>query len=205
MEAKPCPSGERRSRPSPATLSATAKRCGYTRRANGSLGVRRSSVPGDSYRMRSHWAKVKVIGPLPGEYSAATLVWAVLDRASRGWRGFTMTPAEAAPVAGSAPRGADRAAAAGQPLAPIRPGKRWSAAAEPTQAAAGFKAAASPRGVTFALRQAGRAQALTGGAGRSAAFRSPQRGRHLDLEALQRSITKMATTKYREPPRAHNA
>jgi transposase-like protein len=37
--------------------------------------------------------RVKVIGRLPGEYSCLTLVWAVLDRASAGWRGFTMTPA----------------------------------------------------------------------------------------------------------------
>ena len=34
--------------------------------------------------------RVKVIGRLPGETSCLTLVWAVLDRASRGWRGFTM-------------------------------------------------------------------------------------------------------------------
>jgi putative transposase len=34
---------------------------------------------------------VKVIGRLPGEASCLSLVWAVLDRASRGWRGFTMT------------------------------------------------------------------------------------------------------------------
>lgn len=37
--------------------------------------------------------RVKVIGRLPGEYSCLKLVWAVLDRASAGWRGFTMTPA----------------------------------------------------------------------------------------------------------------
>jgi transposase-like protein len=36
--------------------------------------------------------RVKAIGRLPGETSCLTLVWAVLDRASRGWRGFTMTP-----------------------------------------------------------------------------------------------------------------
>lgn len=36
--------------------------------------------------------RTKVIGRLPGETSCLTLVWAVLDRASRGWRGFTMTP-----------------------------------------------------------------------------------------------------------------
>jgi transposase-like protein len=37
--------------------------------------------------------RTKVIGRLPGETSCLTLVWAVLDRASRGWRGFTMTAA----------------------------------------------------------------------------------------------------------------
>ena len=35
--------------------------------------------------------RVKVIGRLPGETSCLTLVWAVLDRASRSWRGLTMT------------------------------------------------------------------------------------------------------------------
>ena len=35
---------------------------------------------------------MKVIGRLPGETSCLSLVWAVLDRASRGWRGLTMTP-----------------------------------------------------------------------------------------------------------------
>jgi putative transposase len=37
--------------------------------------------------------RVKVIGRLPGEHSCLKLVWAVLDRASTGWRGFSMTPA----------------------------------------------------------------------------------------------------------------
>ena len=37
--------------------------------------------------------RVKVIGRLPGERSCLALVWAVLDRASRGWRGVVMTPA----------------------------------------------------------------------------------------------------------------
>jgi putative transposase len=37
--------------------------------------------------------RVKVIGRLPGEHSCLSLVWAVLDRASAGWRGFTMTAA----------------------------------------------------------------------------------------------------------------
>jgi hypothetical protein len=36
---------------------------------------------------------VKVIGRLPGERSCLSLVWAVLDRASRGWRGVDMNPA----------------------------------------------------------------------------------------------------------------
>jgi putative transposase len=37
--------------------------------------------------------RTKVIGRLPGERSCLSLVWAVLDRASRGWRGVVMTPA----------------------------------------------------------------------------------------------------------------
>jgi putative transposase len=37
--------------------------------------------------------RVKVIGRLPGEHSCLKLVWAVLDRASTGWRGFTTTAA----------------------------------------------------------------------------------------------------------------
>ncbi len=37
--------------------------------------------------------RVKVIGRLPGETSCLTLVWAVLDRASRGRRGLTLTAA----------------------------------------------------------------------------------------------------------------
>jgi putative transposase len=58
---------------------------------------------------REHWARIrhtnliertfgetrrrtKVIGRLPGERSCLSLVWAVLDRASRGWRGVVMTP-----------------------------------------------------------------------------------------------------------------
>lgn len=38
--------------------------------------------------------RTKVIGRLPGEYSCLSLVWAVLDRASRGWRGVSQTPAD---------------------------------------------------------------------------------------------------------------
>lgn len=37
--------------------------------------------------------RVKVIGRLPGERSCLSLVWAVLDRSSRGWRGMEHTPA----------------------------------------------------------------------------------------------------------------
>lgn len=37
--------------------------------------------------------RAKVIGRFPGETSCISLVWAVLDRASAGWRGLTMTPA----------------------------------------------------------------------------------------------------------------
>jgi len=37
--------------------------------------------------------RVKVIGRLPGEASCTGLVWAVLDRASRAWRGFNLTAA----------------------------------------------------------------------------------------------------------------
>jgi transposase-like protein len=36
--------------------------------------------------------RTKVMGRLPGERSCLTLVWAVLDRQSRGWRGVTVTP-----------------------------------------------------------------------------------------------------------------
>ena len=37
--------------------------------------------------------RVKVIGRMPGEASCLSLVWAVLDRASSGWRGLRYTPA----------------------------------------------------------------------------------------------------------------
>ncbi|WP_159851209.1 IS256 family transposase [Nocardia sp. CY41] len=36
--------------------------------------------------------RAKVIGRFPGETSCISIAWAVLDRASRGWRGFAMTP-----------------------------------------------------------------------------------------------------------------
>jgi putative transposase len=37
--------------------------------------------------------RAKVIGRFPGETSCISIAWAVLDRASRGWRGLSMTPA----------------------------------------------------------------------------------------------------------------
>jgi len=36
--------------------------------------------------------RTKVMGRLPGERTCVALVWAVLDRQSRGWRGVTVTP-----------------------------------------------------------------------------------------------------------------
>ncbi len=36
--------------------------------------------------------RTKVIGRLPGERTCVALVFAVLDRQRRGWRGMTMTP-----------------------------------------------------------------------------------------------------------------
>jgi hypothetical protein len=37
--------------------------------------------------------RAKVIGRFPGETSCISIAWGVLDRASRGWRGLSMTPA----------------------------------------------------------------------------------------------------------------
>lgn len=42
--------------------------------------------------------RTKVIGRFPGETSALSLVWAVLELASRGWRGVTMTPRTVAEI-----------------------------------------------------------------------------------------------------------
>ena len=71
--------------------------------------------------------RVKVMGRLPGERSCLSLVWAVLDRATAGWRGVTVTPADSRLLAGlrarlepdtapgvpGAPSGAGQAAVAG--------------------------------------------------------------------------------------------
>ncbi len=42
--------------------------------------------------------RTKVIGRFPGETSALSLIWAVLELASRGWRGVTMTPRTVAEI-----------------------------------------------------------------------------------------------------------
>jgi putative transposase len=42
--------------------------------------------------------RTKIIGRFPGETSALSLVWAVLELASRGWRGVTMTPKAVAEI-----------------------------------------------------------------------------------------------------------
>jgi len=57
--------------------------------------------------------RTKVIGRFPGETSALSLIWAVLELASRGWRGVTMTPRAVAEI-----ERLRRALAAGQPLPP---------------------------------------------------------------------------------------
>jgi putative transposase len=36
--------------------------------------------------------RTKIIGRFPGETSALSLIWAVLELSSRGWRGIPMTP-----------------------------------------------------------------------------------------------------------------
>jgi transposase-like protein len=42
--------------------------------------------------------RTKVIGRFPGETSALSLVWAVLELTSRDWRGITMTPRAVAEI-----------------------------------------------------------------------------------------------------------
>jgi hypothetical protein len=39
-----------------------------------------------------HRRRTKAIGRFPGETSAVSLIWAVLELSSRGWRGVVMTP-----------------------------------------------------------------------------------------------------------------
>ena len=42
--------------------------------------------------------RTQVIGRFPRETSALSLIWAVLELASRGWRGVTMTPRAVAQI-----------------------------------------------------------------------------------------------------------
>src|SRR3954468_853778 len=42
--------------------------------------------------------RTKIIGRFPGETSALSLIWAVLELASRGWRGIIMTPRAVAEI-----------------------------------------------------------------------------------------------------------
>ena len=42
--------------------------------------------------------RTKVIGRFPGETSALSLIWAVLELSSRGWRGVLMTPRSVAEI-----------------------------------------------------------------------------------------------------------
>jgi putative transposase len=42
--------------------------------------------------------RTKVIGSFPGETSALSLIWAVLELSSRGWRGVEMTPKTVAEI-----------------------------------------------------------------------------------------------------------
>ena len=42
--------------------------------------------------------RTKVIGRFPGETSALSLIWAVLELSSRGWRGVIMTPKTVAEI-----------------------------------------------------------------------------------------------------------
>jgi transposase-like protein len=42
--------------------------------------------------------RTKVIGRFPGETSALSLIWAVLELSSRGWRGVVMSPRTVAEI-----------------------------------------------------------------------------------------------------------
>lgn len=42
--------------------------------------------------------RTKVIGRFPGETSALSLIWALLELSSRGWRGVVMTPRAVAEI-----------------------------------------------------------------------------------------------------------
>jgi putative transposase len=83
--------------------------------------------------------RVKVMGRLPGERSCLSLVWAVLDRATGGWRGVTVTPADARLLAGLRARvQPDRAA--GAPAAPDDAARTVTAGDESAPASDGHTA-----------------------------------------------------------------
>src|ERR1044071_4359262 len=42
--------------------------------------------------------RTKIIGRFPGETSALSLIWAVLELSSRGWRGVVMPPRSVADI-----------------------------------------------------------------------------------------------------------
>jgi putative transposase len=65
--------------------------------------------------------RTKVIGRFPGETSALCLIWAVLELASRGWRGITMTPKAVAEI-----ERLRRALAADQRSHETEATRRWS-------------------------------------------------------------------------------
>ena len=50
--------------------------------------------------------RTKVIGRFPSETSALSLIWAVLELSSRGWRGVEMTPKTVAEIERIRRRGA---------------------------------------------------------------------------------------------------
>jgi putative transposase len=70
--------------------------------------------------------RTKVIGRFPGETSALSLIWAVLELTSRGWRGVAMTPKAVAQI-----ERLRRALAAGEPLPELS--TQEDAAWQPTQ------------------------------------------------------------------------
>jgi hypothetical protein len=61
--------------------------CSIAISGEGNIVAKRKAWP----TVESLTAVETVIGRLPGETSCLTLVWAVLDRASAGWRGLNMT------------------------------------------------------------------------------------------------------------------
>ena len=82
--------------PAPGSVGVRGSSCPLRSRPKGSASTRRVAEQGKEVPLlgvRTFFTAIKVIGRLPGEHSCLSLVWAVLDRASAGLRGFTMTPA----------------------------------------------------------------------------------------------------------------